>query len=134
MGYICRKQEDKNFESIWNFLKLLISGLIKGLKTDQKILGIITKESPIWSLVMKENTKGKILKSSVCANKCYFILHQYFPNYLGYMQSVLLSLIFHLISRFNRLFQNSIEYKRHHWNIFTILCPGYFDWLFALNL
>ena len=36
-----------------------------------------------------ENKKGNILKALVSVNKCYYIFHQYFPNYFRSIQSVL---------------------------------------------
>ena len=38
---------------------------------------------------MLENNKGNILEAFVSANKFYYISHEYFPNYLESMQSVL---------------------------------------------
>ena len=48
-------------------------------------------------MLILENNKGKILEAFGSANKVYYISHQYFPNYLGSMQSVLLFLLFYLI-------------------------------------
>ena len=56
----CGKQYGKLFESILNFLHLLISGLIKGL---ERILGILTWEISYWISFVCRKEYGKLFES-----------------------------------------------------------------------
>ena len=68
-----------------NFSHLLI--VDQRLNLIDKFLAFLCKQCCIKLLQIIEN-KRKILKAFVSANELDFIYHQYFPNYIGSMQSV----------------------------------------------